>query len=103
MRRFSALALLLPLFCLSRLTAAQSAAITGTVTDTTAAVVPDVKVTARNVATNLARSSATDESPMRQGKSHPKIRTPATRLESRPEAPCARCFGASSLPSTKAS
>lgn len=63
MQRFSALALLfLSLFCLSRLTAAQSAAITGTVTDATAAVVPDVKVTARNVATNLARSTATDES-----------------------------------------
>jgi hypothetical protein len=62
MRGLLASAFLLSLFCLSRLSAAQSAAIAGTVTDTTAAVVPHVKVTARNVATNLARSTATDES-----------------------------------------
>jgi hypothetical protein len=62
MRRLSASALVLSLFCLSRLAVAQTASISGTVTDTTAAVVPQVKVTARNVATNLTRSTATDGS-----------------------------------------
>jgi hypothetical protein len=60
--RFSASALLLLLVCLPRLAVAQTAAISGTVTDTTAAVVPQAKVTAHNLATNVSRSTATDGS-----------------------------------------
>ena len=41
---------------------AQTASISGTVTDATAAVVPQVKVTARNLATNASRDTATDGS-----------------------------------------
>jgi carboxypeptidase family protein len=62
MKRFFASALLLLLFCLCQLAASQTASITGTVTDPTVAVVPQVKVTARNLATNLSRSTATDRS-----------------------------------------
>jgi hypothetical protein len=62
MRRLSASALVLSLFCFSRLAVAQTAAISGTVTDATAAVVPQAKVTARNLATNVSRSTATDGS-----------------------------------------
>jgi hypothetical protein len=62
MRRLSASVLLLSLFCISRFAGAQTAAISGTVTDTTAAVVPQVKVTARNLATNVSRGTATDGS-----------------------------------------
>jgi hypothetical protein len=62
MRRGFASALLLSLFCLCRFAGAQTAAISGTVTDTTAAVVPQVKVTARNLATNVSRGTTTDGS-----------------------------------------
>ncbi len=62
MRRIPASALVLSLFCLSRLAVAQTASISGTVTDTTAAVVPQVRVTARNLATNVSRSTTTDGS-----------------------------------------
>jgi len=62
MKRFSALALLLLLFCFPRLAVGQTASISGTVMDATAAVVPQAKVTARNLATNASRSTATDGS-----------------------------------------
>ena len=62
MKPVSASALLLLLFCLARFAVAQTASISGTVTDTTAAVVPQVKVTARNLATNVSRSTSTDGS-----------------------------------------
>lgn len=61
-RPFPPSALLLLLFCVSWPANAQTASISGTVTDTTAAVVPQVKVTARNLATNASRSTATDGS-----------------------------------------
>lgn len=60
MRRLPASTLLLLLFCLPRLAVGQTASISGTVTDATAAVVPQAKVTARNLATNVSRSTATD-------------------------------------------
>jgi len=62
MRRLSAFAFLLSLFCFSTLAIAQNAAITGTVIDTSAAVVPDVRITARNLATNFSRTATTDGS-----------------------------------------
>ncbi|MGD0507909.1 MAG: TonB-dependent receptor [Terriglobales bacterium] len=62
MKRFSVLALLLLLFCFHRLAVAQTASISGTVMDATAAVVPQAKVTARNLATNASRGTATDGS-----------------------------------------
>ncbi len=62
MKPFSASALLLLFFSLPRLAVGQTASISGTVTDTTAAVVPQVKVTARNLATNISRSTTTDRS-----------------------------------------
>ncbi len=62
MSRFSVSALLLLLACLPQHAAAQTAAISGTVTDATAAVVPQAKVSARNLATNVSRSTATDGS-----------------------------------------
>ena len=62
MKRLSASVLLLLLFCVHRLAEAQTASITGTVTDATAAVVPQAKVTARNLATNASRGTATDGS-----------------------------------------
>src|SRR5208282_1842878 len=61
-RPFPPTALLLLLFCLSWLANAQTASFSGTVTDTTAAVVPQVKVTARNLATNASRDTVTDGS-----------------------------------------
>ncbi|MBZ5547798.1 MAG: TonB-dependent receptor [Acidobacteriia bacterium] len=62
MRHLSASALLLLSFCLPPLAGAQTSSISGTVTDSTAAVVPQVKVTARNLSTNVLRSTATDGS-----------------------------------------
>ncbi|MGO9404639.1 MAG: carboxypeptidase regulatory-like domain-containing protein [Terriglobales bacterium] len=61
-RPFPPTALFLLLFCVPGLTLAQTASINGTVTDTTAAVVPQVKVTARNLATNSSRDTVTDGS-----------------------------------------
>jgi hypothetical protein len=62
MRRLSASALLLLFLCISRPGVGQTASISGTVTDATAAVVPQAKVTARNLATNVSRSTTTDGS-----------------------------------------
>jgi hypothetical protein len=62
MKRFPASALLLLLFCLPRLAMGQTASIAGTVTDASAAVVPQAKVTSRNLATNESRSTTTDGS-----------------------------------------
>ena len=61
MRRF--LASIAPFFLLSSLALAQIAAsITGTVTDATGAVIPQSKITARNLSTNASRSTSTDGS-----------------------------------------
>ena len=54
--------LLFLVFCFFGSALAQIASITGTVTDSSAAVIPQTKVTARNLATNASRDSATDES-----------------------------------------
>jgi hypothetical protein len=62
MRRLSASALLLLFLCIPRPAVGQTASISGTVTDATAAVVPQAKVTARNLATNVSRSTTTDGS-----------------------------------------
>jgi hypothetical protein len=62
MKRSSASALLLLLFCVPHLAGAQTGSISGTVTDASAAVVPNVKITARNLATNASRNTATDGS-----------------------------------------
>ena len=62
MKRLSASALVLLLFCVHQLAEAQTASISGTVTDSTAAVVPQATVTARNLATNASRGTATDGS-----------------------------------------
>lgn len=62
MRPFPPSALLLLLFCLPWLAMAQTASISGTVTDTTAAVVPQAKIIARNLATNASRDTVTDGS-----------------------------------------
>lgn len=61
MRRLPA-ALLLCFCCLPIQALAQNAAITGTVADSTGALVTQAKVTARNLATSLSRSTATDGS-----------------------------------------
>src|SRR5208337_4724304 len=61
-RPFPPTALFLLLFCVPWLAMAQTASISGTVTDTTAAVVPQAKVTARNLATNASRDTVTDGS-----------------------------------------
>ena len=65
-RRPPALAVLLLFLCcflcFPRLLVAQTASLRGTVTDSTAAVVPQAKVTARNLATNSSRSTSTDGS-----------------------------------------
>jgi carboxypeptidase family protein len=62
MRRCFASALLLLLFCLPQLAVGQTASISGTVTDPTAAVLSHAKVTARNLATHVSRSTATNGS-----------------------------------------
>jgi hypothetical protein len=64
MRKYSASILLLALlfFFLSQLVTAQTASITGTVTDPTGAVIPQATITARNLATNAARTTFTDGS-----------------------------------------
>jgi len=62
MRLSPASFLLLLSFCLPPLAGAQTASITGTVTDSTTAVLPQAKVTARNLATNASRSTTTDGS-----------------------------------------
>ena len=54
--------LLLLAFCCSQSVLAQTASMAGTVKDSTAAVVPEVKVTVRNNATNASRSVLTDRS-----------------------------------------
>jgi carboxypeptidase family protein/TonB-dependent receptor-like protein len=61
-KRFAVSIPLLIVFCLPRLTFAQTAAIAGTVKDITGAVVPQAKITTRNQATNAARTTLTDES-----------------------------------------
>src|SRR5258708_13268424 len=60
--RIPASVLLLSLFSLSPAALPQTAAIAGTVMDTTAAVVPQAKVAARHLATNVVRSAVTDGS-----------------------------------------
>jgi hypothetical protein len=60
MRRLSASALLLLFLCFPRPAVGQTASITGTVTDATAAVVPQAKVTARYLAANVSRTTTTD-------------------------------------------
>jgi Carboxypeptidase regulatory-like domain len=62
MKCLSVSTLLLLFLCLPREASGQTASISGTVTDVTAAVVPQAKVTARNLATNVSRSTATDGS-----------------------------------------
>jgi hypothetical protein len=62
MKRPPASILVLLLFCLPWLAKAQTASISGTVTDASAAVVPQAQVSARNLATNALRSTATDGS-----------------------------------------
>src|SRR5260370_12174845 len=62
MRRFSAPAWLPVLFWAPWPAMGQTASLSGTVTDATAAVVPQAKVTARNLATNASSGSATDGS-----------------------------------------
>src|ERR1700730_3907318 len=62
MRRISASALLLLLLFFPRPAVGQTASISGTVTDATAAVVPQAKVTARYLATNVSRTTTTDGS-----------------------------------------
>jgi Carboxypeptidase regulatory-like domain/TonB dependent receptor-like, beta-barrel len=60
--RSSASILLSVVFCLSSFTIAQTASLAGTVTDATAAVIPQAKITARNLSTNALRDAATDGS-----------------------------------------
>src|SRR5215471_18094379 len=60
--RSSASIVLLMVFCLSPLAAAQTGSLSGAVTDSTAAIVPQAKVTARNLATDESRDTATDGS-----------------------------------------
>jgi carboxypeptidase family protein len=62
MTRSPALILLLVLFCLLRPAIAQTSSVSGTVTDSTAAVIPQAKVTARNLATNNSRDTTSDGS-----------------------------------------
>ena len=54
--------LLLFAFCCSQSVLAQTASMAGTVKDSTAAVVPEVRVTVRNNRTNASRSALTDRS-----------------------------------------
>src|SRR5215469_2676707 len=58
----SSTSLLFLTVCLSGFATAQTASITGTVTDSTAAVIPQARVTARNLDMNTLRTSATDGS-----------------------------------------
>src|SRR5215470_4046853 len=60
--RSSAASLLFVVFCLTGFATAQMASISGTVTDSTAAVIPQAKVSAHNLATNASRDTATDGS-----------------------------------------
>src|SRR5215472_2228509 len=60
--RPSAAISLLVVLCLLGLATAQTASISGTVTDSTAAVIPEAKVSARNLATNALRDTSTDGS-----------------------------------------
>lgn len=60
--RSSASILLFVVLCLSGFATAQKASISGTITDPTAAVIPQANVTARNLATNEWRETATDAS-----------------------------------------
>jgi hypothetical protein len=60
-KHFSIFAFLL-VFCLHPATLAQTASITGTVTDNTGAVVPSAKISTQNKATNTSRSAFTDGS-----------------------------------------
>ena len=62
MSRLSVSALLFLGLSLPQFALGQTASISGTVTDATAAVVPQAKITARNLATNVTRSTATDGS-----------------------------------------
>jgi len=50
------------IFSICSISPAQTASITGTVTDATAAVIPQAKITARNLATNASRDTVTDSS-----------------------------------------
>ncbi len=59
-RRSPALILLLVTFSPPVILTAQTSSISGTVTDSTAAVIPKAKATARNLATNALRDTATD-------------------------------------------
>ncbi len=63
MSRVSRAALLLVLvFCLFRSALTQTASLTGTVTDSSGAVIPQANITARNLATNASRDTTTDGS-----------------------------------------
>jgi len=59
-KRPHALSFLLLVFFLSQFAGAQTASISGTVTDSTSAVIPQAKITARNLATNALRDTTTD-------------------------------------------
>jgi hypothetical protein len=59
--RIAPLAAFVLVLCLPRIARAQTAAVTGTVTDVSGALVPHARVTARNTATNVSRSVDTDE------------------------------------------
>src|SRR5690348_4261384 len=61
LRRSAASVLFLLTSCLPPFAAAQTAAIAGTVTDSTAAVVPEATITARDLATNISRTARTDQ------------------------------------------
>src|SRR6266851_5740953 len=62
MRSLSLSALLLLFLCIPRPAVGQTASSSGTVTDATAAVVPQAKVTARNLATSVSCRTTTDGS-----------------------------------------
>ena len=62
MNRLALSILLLWIASLPQLAAAQSASITGTVKDSTSAVIPEVRVTARNTATNASRTTVSGPS-----------------------------------------
>src|SRR5215471_13774266 len=60
--RSSASIVLFVVFCLPECATAQTATLSGTVTDSTAAVIPQTKVTTRNSATDESRGTETDSS-----------------------------------------